>query len=216
MPAMAEELIRPIDENTAKALEESAKALGKGLDLVGGLGAYLARALGGVPENCNLIGDWLIHKRVRRWADLQAETKRYLDSRGVQEPYEEVSPSIAIPLIEAAIDEDRLELADLWARLLAAAMEPSRKTAVRRSLIDIVKKVEPLEAVIFEICVKETGTDKLSETPLYELISQKRLQYSSDEIEISIRALKQLELLDHPQIASLTPLGRMLARAIVD
>jgi len=41
IPSMAEELIRPIDENTAKAIEESAKTLGKGLDLAGGLGAYL-------------------------------------------------------------------------------------------------------------------------------------------------------------------------------
>jgi hypothetical protein len=28
---MADELIRPIDEDTAKAIEESAKALGKGI-----------------------------------------------------------------------------------------------------------------------------------------------------------------------------------------
>ena len=39
---MAEELIRPIDENTAKALEESAKALGKGLDLMSGFGTFIA------------------------------------------------------------------------------------------------------------------------------------------------------------------------------
>src|SRR5271166_1889169 len=108
MPAMAEELIRPIDENTAKALEESAKALGQGFDLVGGLGAYLARALGGVPENLVglLVGDWLIHKRVRRWSELEAETRRLLDERNVKEPDQDISPSIALPLIEAALDED--------------------------------------------------------------------------------------------------------------
>jgi hypothetical protein len=73
---MAEELMRPIDESTAKAIEESAKTLGKGLDLVGGLGAYMTRALGGVPQNLVglLIGDWLIHKRVRQWGRLQEET----------------------------------------------------------------------------------------------------------------------------------------------
>jgi hypothetical protein len=35
---MADESIRPIDENAAKAIEESARALGKGVDLVGELG----------------------------------------------------------------------------------------------------------------------------------------------------------------------------------
>ena len=105
---MANELIKPIDENTAKAIEESARALGKGFDLVGGLGAYLARALGGVPDNLMglLVGDWLIHKRVRRWSELQDETRRTLDERNVKEPYD-ISPSIALPLIEAALDEDR-------------------------------------------------------------------------------------------------------------
>ena len=84
--AMADELIKPIDENTANAIEESAKALGKGFDLVGGLGAYLARALGGAPENLIglLVGDWLIHKRVRRWSELQAETKRISMSAKLQ------------------------------------------------------------------------------------------------------------------------------------
>ena len=85
---MANELIRPIDENTAKAIEESARTLGKGFDLAGGLGAYLARALGGVPGNLIglLVGDWLIHKRVRRWSELQDETRRILDQRDVNSP----------------------------------------------------------------------------------------------------------------------------------
>jgi Predicted membrane protein (DUF2231) len=128
---MADELIRPIDEDTAKAIEESAKALGKGFDLVGGLGAYLARALGGVPENLIgiLVGDWLIHKRVRRWSELQDETRRILDQRNVKEP--DISPSIALPLIEAALDEDREGLKELWAKLLATAMDPKRKHLVR-------------------------------------------------------------------------------------
>ena len=44
-----------------------------------------ARALGGAPENLVglLIGDWLIHKRVRRWSEMQA------DQRNVPEPYED-------------------------------------------------------------------------------------------------------------------------------
>ena len=144
---MADELIRPIDENTAKAIEESAKTLGKGFDLVGGLGAYLARALGGAPENLIglLVGDWLIHKRVRRWSELQAETRRILDQRNVKEPYDDISPSIALPLIEAALDEDR---EGLKAKLLAAAMDPKRKHLVRADLISTLKQLEPLDAIV--------------------------------------------------------------------
>ena len=156
---MTEELIRPIDENTAKAIEESAKAIGKGIDLVGGLGAYLSRALGGAPENLIglLVGDWLIHKRVRRWTEFQAETRRILNERNVKEPYEDISPSIALPLIEAALDEDREGLKDLWAKLLAAAMDPKRKQFVRADLISTLKQLEPLDAIVLNTVYEAQG-----------------------------------------------------------
>ena len=46
-----------------------------------------------------------------------------LQRRNVQKP-EPVSPSLAIPLISAAYDETRPELQQIWAELLAAAMDP--------------------------------------------------------------------------------------------
>ena len=102
---------RPIDENTAKAIEESAKALCRGLVLLAD-GALIWLELGGVPENLIglLIGDWLIHKRGRRWSELTAETRRILDegtSRSLIRM--SVRPS---RLIEAALDEDREGLKD--------------------------------------------------------------------------------------------------------
>jgi hypothetical protein len=214
---MAEELIRPIDENTAKAIEESAKTLGKGLDLVGGLGAYLARALGGVPENLVglLIGDWLIHKRVRQWQKLQEETKQYLDQRSVAEPYEDVSPSIAIPLIEAAIDEERPELADLWARLLAAAMDPKRRRAVRQDVIETLKQLEPPDAAILQAVYENAGAQW---SPNGRDALAHRLRIQQDEVLVSFGNLGDLRCITFgntlPQINPLmAPMGQLLMRA---
>jgi hypothetical protein len=81
---MTEELIRPIDADTAKAIEEISKlgpkVVGAGTDL----GAYAGQVIGRVPHDLVglLIGDWLTHKRVRRWAGLCEETKRILERRG--------------------------------------------------------------------------------------------------------------------------------------
>jgi hypothetical protein len=77
--------------------------------------------LGTLPHNLiGLIDDWMLHVRVRRWFELQG-TDRTLRARGI-ENREQVSPSGAIPLIEAAINEDRAVLKELWAKLLANAL----------------------------------------------------------------------------------------------
>jgi hypothetical protein len=63
---------------------------------------------------------------------------------------EETKPatlSIALPILQGAADEDRDELVDLWARLLANAMDP-KLNSVRHSFIDAVKRMDPLDAVV--------------------------------------------------------------------
>jgi hypothetical protein len=71
-------------------------------------------------------------------------------SRGAQGPFEEISPSIAVPLIEAAADESREELAELWAKLLAAAADPARKGRVRLEFATTLKQMDPLDAKVLE------------------------------------------------------------------
>ena len=123
---MANELMRPIDPESAQAIQEAAKLGGKLVDAGSGAAGYVDRVLGRLPDNFVgwAVGDWLAHKRLRRWAALQAETAEILRQRGVAEPFAEVSASIAIPLIQAAVDEDGESLKEMWARLLAAALDP--------------------------------------------------------------------------------------------
>lgn len=206
---MANELIRPIDENTANAIEESARALGKGFDLVGGLGAYLAQTLGGAPQNLIglLVGDWLIHKRVRRWSELQAETRRILDERNVKGPYEDISPSIALPLIEAALGEDREGLKNLWAKLLAAAMDPKRKQFVRADLISTLKQLEPLDVLIIQEAYKRQG---VALPPTVREHMAQLFSVSSEEIVVSVENLERIGCLYSEAAAVLRGAGVQL------
>jgi hypothetical protein len=59
-----------------------------------------------------------------------------------------VALALALPLLQGAADEDRDELTDLWARLLAAAMDPNRSRRVRQSIVEAVKRMDPLDAII--------------------------------------------------------------------
>jgi hypothetical protein len=162
-----------------------------------------------------LIGDWLIHKRVRQWQKLQEETKRYLDQRSVAQPYEDVSPSIAIPLIEAAIDEERPELADLWARLLAAAMDPQRRRAVRQNVIETLKQMEPLDAATLQAVYENAGAQW---SPNGRDALAQRLRVQQDEVLVSFSNLGDLRCITFgntmPQINPLmAPMGQLLMRA---
>jgi hypothetical protein len=130
---MAEELIRPIDGDSAHAIEEAAKATSKAIDAITQSGKYAGAVLGDLPHDLvGIMGDWVKHVRVRRWAELQATTNKILRERAVEKPAD-VSPSVAIPLIAAAINEDRAVLKDLWARRMAPVQNPqgSREHSVK-------------------------------------------------------------------------------------
>ena len=58
--------------------------------------------------------------------------------------------SVSVPLLEAARDESRVELQDLWASLLAAACDPARSNRYRRQFVDVVKQLEPLDALVLK------------------------------------------------------------------
>jgi len=113
---MPNELIRPIDPDSAHAIEETAKATAKAIDAAVQAGKYVGEVLGDLPHDLvGIMGDWVKHKRARRWAELSAETIKILEARGVDNR-EDVSPSVAIPLIAAAINEDRDALKQLCAK----------------------------------------------------------------------------------------------------
>ncbi len=204
---MANELIRPIDADTAHAVEEAAKAMSKAIEAAMRTGKYFGAVLGDLPHDLvGIIGDWVAHQRARRWIELQRETDKILRDRGV-ENREEVSPSVAIPLIAAAINEDREVLKQMWAKLLAAAMDPDRASLVRPSLIELLRQLDPLDAQILQQLV----TSRPPETPgldFAEAFSQ-IFGASRDEAFLSLERLHELGCLSASPSLLPRPNGRV-------
>lgn len=126
---------------------------------------------------------------------------------------ERVSLVIALPLFEAAADENREELQDLWARLLAAAMDPARSGQVRREFIEAVKQPEPIDALV----LMELSKNEPRQNPRDTFAAQ--FKRTSDELEISIRHLAKLDLVSESGArsqAALTVTGRTLTGALRD
>src|SRR6266567_4418792 len=71
------------------------------------------------------------------------------EARGVKDP-SPANLAVALPILHAAADESREELQELYARLLAAAMDPNRASQVRRSLVEFVRQLDPLDASVLQ------------------------------------------------------------------
>ncbi len=157
---MPNELIRPIDADTARAIEELSKTASKGIEAAEKVGGYAAGVVGRTPHDliAFVFGDRLAHWRFRQLVRLQEGTREYLARLGVREPEE--NPSVEIPLLEAAIDEGREELVELWAKLWAAAMDPKRKQFVRADLITTLKQLEPLDAKVLQDVYDAKGAQR--------------------------------------------------------
>ena len=106
---------------------------------------------------------------------------------------EPVSPSVAIPLLRAAYDESRPELQDLWARLIAAAMDPKRSDGMRLSFIDLVKRFDPLDALVLKAICDRRGEQS---RPVLDFLAN-HLNRSPAEIELSTQNLGALNCLTH-------------------
>lgn len=137
-------------------------------------------------------GDWLSERRARNRARLHIETEKILTERNVKG--EEPPPCVVVPLLSAAQDEHRDALVTMWAKLLAAAIDPTRATAYRREYVEIVKQLEPVDVQILPMLGSGAAM-----APTRALLIAANLEINTDEIEVSFRNLQRLDLIRTPK-----------------
>ena len=206
----------PVTEEQAKAVQKLADLGTTVVEEGGQLARYIGRVLGTAPEDAVglVIGDPLHAIRTAAALKYDEWITRLHRNRGVTP--EPVSPSLAIPLLRAAYDETRPPLQALWAHLIAAAMDPQRANRVRRSFIDTVQRLDPLDALVLK---------RLGEMPdnvsFVANLKPTQFNVSPDEWEISTSNLYDLRCLTTRPAGSgdtlcrLTSYGRELVRASI-
>ena len=216
--------LTPFDDEGAKAVGEVAGFGKAAVETARAAGGYAARVLGNLPED--LVG-WAIGDRVAaaRWEQahrLHHDAQERLRTRGVKETVK-LSPALAAPLLDAATDENREELADLWARLLANALDPARTRRVRLRFIEVIKKMDPLDARVFQQFVDFPGGMQ----PTARDFIASHLEAAPDEVAVSFNNLSDFELVAATpgtvvgaqagfelSNVHLTPIGRQFAQAV--
>jgi Abortive infection alpha len=196
----------PISDEQATAIQEAIKTLQ-------GIGRFLKDTFGTVPQDLVglLGGDWLKVRRAENLLSILQKARERLKARNVDVP-QPASLSVALPILIAAADESRDELQDIWARLLAAAADPSRAGSFRIAFIEAAKKMDPLDAAfLFDLQQKRGGrADGAGRNSMAA-----DLHVTRDEIDVSWANLQRLELLTpDSHSAVMSPFGREFLRAV--
>lgn len=142
----------------AKAVQESAKATVTLAELAGKAGAFVAKVIGGPMEQ---VGEMLTDRmRLFKYKNLCAvidraeeiNRQRKLDGKTIQIP-----PRLAIPMLEAAALEDDETLQDIWAGLIANAMNPEATIVIHPAFLEVARQLTSDEAIILSMCEKESA-----------------------------------------------------------
>lgn len=140
-----------LDEITeaAKAVQETAKTARSGIEATQALGRFVSRITTEPLETVmGILNDKLQFVRWERKLRLAERGREILDQRGIQGPLRPIPYKLALPIIENASLEDNDELQDLWANLLASAVDPQFEGPIRTAYVDIIKQLEVVDVHI--------------------------------------------------------------------
>ncbi len=174
----------------AKAVQEGAK-MGRALVEAGSdLARFVGKALDTVPDDAVglLGGDYLHHLRIRNLDKISRKTEEILRKRGVEEP-QPIGPKALLPALEAASEETDETLQDMWAELLANAMDPNKDTSLQHLFIDTLRQMESVDALVFK-SLAETSNVILKDGDIAE-----RLHWRETKASISADRLADLGVL---------------------
>jgi hypothetical protein len=101
-------------------------------------------------------GDKVKIKRAENIIKLCEMAKKRLAEKGIEEPAS-ANRKLALSILAAAADENSEDLQVLWARLLAAAMNPDQSKQGRLGFTDALKGLDPLDARVLVWLHKHGG-----------------------------------------------------------
>jgi|WetSurMetagenome_2_1015567.scaffolds.fasta_scaffold00226_6 hypothetical protein len=139
-------------EEESKALQEVAKAAGKAIDVTREAGGFIARFISGpLEQGMGIFEDRLRYARWERQIRLMSRAEEFLKQSGLSAPSRAVPLKLAVPLLYGASLEDNDYLQDKWAVLLVNAANAKFNAEIRRSFIDVLEQLTPLEAQILDV-----------------------------------------------------------------
>lgn len=198
-----------LDEES-KAIQEVAKTTGKAIEASEKLGNFFSQVFGEpIKTTVGMLQDKLAVVRWERQLRLADRVQQVLEERGCHGKTVEVSPKLALPIIENATLETDDCFHEMWANLLASAMDPASSPKVRAAFTSIIKDLETVDAQLLELIYKMYRKKNIqrfarrSDKPYEEIV------YSKEEPIFKRDTLKQLKIDDDAYESSIDNLMRL-------
>lgn len=180
-----------LEDNGTSTNNEVAKTVGKGIDAASKFGSFLSTVFGGSLNNIGEIAaNQTAFWKYKNALKIQDKVEQEIIRRQIEGKTIHIEPRLGIPLLDAAVEEDDEHLQNLWSSLLANAMDPDTTQSVKKSYVQILKQLDPIDAKIihglFHFSFKE---DQRS----YMAIGWKKNEI---DIGLSLRNLERLGLIE--------------------
>jgi hypothetical protein len=187
----------------AKAEQEQQRTVQSGLDLVRRAGKFLGGVFGPASiELGHLFGDQMKFWRFKNAVNILEKAQAIIDERGLKpEQVNSLGFGEGLLLLEAASMEEEESVQDMWARLMANAVDPQSATKPEKVYVDILKSLSGREVIFLDLLAKieEEGTkfQSVAEIDAFAkrmsaLAETKWRQFSESECAISIQNLVRL------------------------
>jgi hypothetical protein len=105
-----------------------------------------------------LCGKWVDNKKCDRWeyqVKIRDKVNAILKERGCK-TIRMIPPKLGIPLIDNALLEDDDDLREIWCNLIANSLDPNFDREIRHTLIDMIRNLTSLDALILKYIYEES------------------------------------------------------------
>lgn len=189
---------------TAKAVQEVAKATGKAIDAGEKFGGFISQFIAGTLEQgMGIFEDKLKYMRWERQVRLMQRADQLLKEIGLNKPTRPIPLKLVVPLLEAASIEDDDSLQDLYARLLVNAANGASRINLQRAYISVLEQLTPLDASllqkIYSLSYQETQHNGVEVGKLPQEVSigkddgkEDDLPEPSDDVKLALANLARL------------------------
>lgn len=139
------------DEAKAALARAAEKSVDPAFALANRVGDFLYRVVGGLAEDAvGIHWDNIKFRRFENKVRSIEKAEKIWRERGVETIRAPLPINFAIPLLEAAGLQEDEALSDLYARLLANALDPNRNIEPDPIFLRILQSLQPLDALIIE------------------------------------------------------------------
>lgn len=140
-----------MSDEGAKAVQETAKAVGKLIDGIDKFGRFVERiGGGGLVELGQTFHDWTRAFRYETGLKLQDKVEAIHAKRRLEGKVIPIPPRYLIPLLRNATEDDNEDVQYMWAGLIANATDPSRHVDMNKLYISVLSDLDPLDVKIIK------------------------------------------------------------------